>query len=93
MAAPIYSGGPQYRHGGYHRHYWGHAPGPTGNGGHGSLGSWFDDVTPLYAGPGQPTPGTIGNPPVYLPAPSTGNAGPAPTTPQPIAAVIVSPQG
>lgn len=95
MAAPLYSGGSQYaRHGGY-RHRWGHVPGPAGNGWFGDLGPWFSDGTPLYAGPGQPTPGAVGsNTPVYQPAPpSTGNAGPGPTTPQPIAAVIVGPQG
>jgi hypothetical protein len=94
MVAPLYRGGPQYRHGGYHHHSWGHVPASAGNGGLGDLGSWLDDATPLYAGPGQPTPGAVGSTtPVYQPAPSTGNAGPAPTTPQPIAAVIVGPQG
>lgn len=94
MAAPVYSGGSYYRHGGY-RHGWGQTPAPTGNGWFGQVGSWFGGDTPLYAGQGQPTSGTAGSgTPVYLPAPlSTGNGGPITTTPQPASAVIVVPHG
>ena len=90
MPAPAYSGG-GYRRGWGGGHGWGRAPGPTGNGWFDSVGTWFGGNIPPYAGPGQPTAGTVGGgSPVYQAAPlTTATAGAATTTPQATPSVIV----
>jgi hypothetical protein len=90
MATPAYSGG-GYRHGWDDGRHWGRAPGSTGNGWLGRVGTWLDGSTPQYVGAGQPASGTIrSGSPVYLPAPSTTTTADAvTTTPQTAPSVIV----
>lgn len=94
MATPVYNGGRSYRHGGYRHRRWGRTFEPAGTSWLDRVSAWLGSETPLYAGQGQPTAGTVrSGTPVYMPAPSsTGNTGAAITTPQASSSVLVVPQ-
>ena len=92
MATPAYSGA-GYRRRGWGRRKWVHAPMSTDNGWLDRMSTWFDGVTPQYAGAGQPVPGQHGRgAPVYQAPPSMDAPADADsTTPQATPSVIVAP--
>lgn len=92
MATPAYSGGGYRRGWGGRR--WVRAPRSTDNGWLDRMTTWFDGVTPQYAGAGQPAPGADerGTPVYKAPPPTTATADADTTTPQAAPSVIVAPR-